>query len=193
MLFMSRNGKAPHFLGRTNRQGVPWVALLFSNLRACIAFLAVSSSAGRVYSALITLSGGEFNSNAITNPTALTQQVATFIVWATIEFVHIRFRKALRAQGQSLDTLPFKAKWHPYGTYAALAVNVFLVFFQGYTAFLNPFSTTDFVQNYILLPVFVIFVVVYKFWKKTKWVKLEEMDIWSGRREYADEEIVASR
>jgi amino acid transporter len=29
----------------------------------------------------------------------------------------------------------------------------------------------------------------YKFWKKTKFVKLEEMDIWSGRREYTDEEL----
>jgi len=57
--------------------------------------------------------------------------VATFIVWGTIEFVHIRFRNALKVQGQSVDDLPFKAKWYPYGTYAALAANVFLVFFQG--------------------------------------------------------------
>lgn len=44
--------------------------------------------------------------------------------------------------------------------------------------------------NYILLPVFVLFVVVYKFWKKTRWVRLEEMDIWTGRREFpASEEL----
>ena len=60
MLFMARNGKAPKILGRTNKAGVPWVALLFSNLVACIAFLSVSSSAGTVYDALITLSGGIF-------------------------------------------------------------------------------------------------------------------------------------
>ena len=64
LLFMARNGKAPKVLGRVNKAGVPWVALLLSNLVACIAFLAVSSSAGTVYNALITLSG-----------------VATFIVW----------------------------------------------------------------------------------------------------------------
>jgi len=132
------------------------------------------------------------------------ETVATFIVWGTIEFVHIRFRNALKVQGQSVDELPFKAKWYPYGTYAALAANVFLVFFQGenkiscllrpqlpiltlmlkgYTAFLNPFDSTAFVTNYILLPVFVILLVGYKFWKKTKWVTLEGMDIWTGRRE----------
>ncbi|MCJ1283022.1 hypothetical protein MMC26_002349 [Xylographa opegraphella] len=139
MLFMARNGKAPKILGRTNKAGVPWVALLFSNLIACIAFLSVSSSA-------------------------------------------VRFRNGMRAQCQSLDTLPFKAMWYPYGTYAALAANIFLIFFQGYTAFLTPFSATDFVTNYILLPVFVLLVLGYKYWKRTKWVRLEDMDIWSGRR-----------
>lgn len=64
MLFMARNNKAPKFFSKVNKAGVPWVSLLFSNLIACIAFLAVSDSAGTVYEALITLSG-----------------VATFIVW----------------------------------------------------------------------------------------------------------------
>lgn len=68
MLFMSRNGKAPHFIGRTNKAGVPWVALCFSNLFACIAFLSVSSDAGKLYSALITLSGGTFSTHTILLP-----------------------------------------------------------------------------------------------------------------------------
>lgn len=82
--------------------------------------------------------------------------------------------------------MPFRAAFYPWGTYASVAANIFLVFFQGYTAFLNPFSASDFVINYILLAVFVLFVVGYKVWKKTKWVKLHEMDIWSGRRTYDD-------
>jgi amino acid transporter len=57
-LFMARNGKAPKFLGRTNKAGVPWVALLFSNAFGCIAFIAVAKDGGTVYNALITLSGG---------------------------------------------------------------------------------------------------------------------------------------
>ncbi|KAJ5943818.1 hypothetical protein N7516_003986 [Penicillium verrucosum] len=169
LLFMSRNGKAPKFIGRTNRLGVPWVGLVFTNIFACIVFLEQSSSAGRVYSALITLSG-----------------VATFIVWSVIGVAHIRFRKALVAQGQDPSKLPFQALFYPWGTYFSLAANVFLIFFQGYTCFLNPFSSTDFVINYILLPVFVLFVIVYKFWNKTRVVRLEDMDIWTGRREHVD-------
>ncbi|KAI4129040.1 MAG: hypothetical protein LQ338_002456 [Usnochroma carphineum] len=145
MLFMARNGKAPRILGKVNKAGVPWISLLFSNLIACIAFLSVSDSAGTVYEALITLSG-----------------VATFIVWAAITLIHIRFRAGLLAQNQPLSSLPFKALWYPYGTYFALAANIFLVFFQGYTAFLRPFSGKDFVINYILLLVFAVLLVGYK-------------------------------
>ncbi|CAI7631714.1 unnamed protein product [Penicillium manginii] len=171
LLYMSRNGKAPKFIGRANKAGVPWVGLIFTNVFACIVFLGQSSSAGKVYSALITLSG-----------------VATFLVWSVIGICHIRFRKALVAQGEDPANLPFRAAFYPWGTYFSLGLNVFLVFFQGYTCFLKPFSPDDFVINYILLPVFALFIIIYKFWKKTKWVKLEEMDIWTGRREFAEEE-----
>ena len=106
-----------------------------------------------------------------------------------IALTHIRFRQALVVQGQSAADLPYQALWYPYGTYFALAANIFLIFFQGYPAFLNPFSADDFVIGYILLPVFAILMLGYKFWKKTKFVKLEEMDIWSGRREYSDAEL----
>lgn len=189
LLFMSRNGKAPKFIGRTNKAGVPWVGLIFTNIFACIVFLGQSSSAGQVFEALITLSGGTSPSIYNSNEPPLTLSVATFIVWSTIGICHIRFRRALVAQGQDPATLPFQAFLYPWGTYLALAANIFLVFFQGYTCFLDPFSATSFVVSYILLPVFALFVVVYKFWNKTKWVRLEEMDVWTGRREFVTDEI----
>ncbi|KKY20308.1 putative amino acid permease [Phaeomoniella chlamydospora] len=168
LVFMARtpNPKAPRFLGRTNSHGVPWTALIFSNIFACISFVSVGpAGAGKVYDALITLSG-----------------VATFIVWAIIGIVHVRFRRAMKLQGQIVEELPYQAMWYPWGTYASIAANIFLIFFQGYTAFLSPFSSSDFVINYILLPVFLLFVIGYKFYYKTRWVGLSEMDIWSGRR-----------
>ncbi|OAX79993.1 hypothetical protein ACJ72_05682 [Emergomyces africanus] len=176
LVYMGRSGKAPSLLGLTNKAGVPWVALLFSNAFACIAFISVSSNAGKLYEALITLSG-----------------VATFIVWGAIGITHIRFRQALAAQGEDLSTLPFKAAFYPYGTYFSLGANVLLIFFQGYPAFLNQFNAEDFVINYILVPVFVLFVVAWKWYKKTTWVKLSEMDIWSGRRDYGEAELIAKK
>lgn len=95
----------------------------------------------------------------------------------------------MAVQGDDPARLPFQAAFYPWGAYFALAANIFLIFFQGYTAFLNPFSVEDFIINYILLPVFVLFAVAYKIWNKTKIVKLEEMDIWTGRREVLEEEV----
>lgn len=54
---------------------------------------------------------------------------------------------------------------------------------SGYTCFLNPFSGTDMVINYILIPIFILLVGGYKLWHKTKFVKVHDMDIWTGRRE----------
>jgi amino acid transporter len=56
----------------------------------------------------------------------------------------------------------------------------------GYTCFLNPFSAQDFVINYILLPVFILFYFGWKFWHKTRIVKVHEIDIWTGRRDDLD-------
>jgi amino acid transporter len=125
MLYLARSQKAPSFLGHVDKRGVPWAGLLISNLFACISFMSVGAGAGTAYNALITLSG-----------------VATFIVWGTIGLVHIRFRQALVAQGECIDSLPFKAMWYPYGTYASLAANVFLVFFQ-VLIFLATFEGQD--------------------------------------------------
>lgn len=192
LLFMSRNGKAPKFIGRTNRLGVPWVGLVFTNVFACIVFLEQSANAGRVYSALITLSGGMLPSPEVYLLGVNQSSVATFIVWSVIGVAHIRFRQALVAQGQDPTKLAYQALFYPWGTYLSLAANVFLIFFQGYTCFLNPFSSTDFVINYILLPVFVVFVIFYKFWNKTHVVRLEDMDIWTGRREPVNPEDAES-
>ena len=40
--------------------------------------------------------------------------------------------------------------------------------------------------NYILIPVFVLMVLIWKVLKRTKLVKVTEMDIWTGRRGMED-------
>ncbi|CAF4178310.1 unnamed protein product, partial [Rotaria magnacalcarata] len=117
--YLGKTGRAPKFLGITNKYGVPWPAILFCNLFASICFInQAPGGAGAAYTYLINLSG-----------------VATFIVWAVITLTHIQFRRGLTAQGVSADELPFRAIWYPYGAYFGLGANIFLIFFQGYTSF----------------------------------------------------------
>ncbi|KAJ9498175.1 hypothetical protein H2202_006326 [Exophiala xenobiotica] len=111
---------------------------------------------------------------------------ATFIVWAFIGITHIRFRRAYARQGHDPKDLPFRAFLFPYGAYFVAGFNVFLIFISGYTAFLTPFNVATFVTSYLVIVIFVILYLGWKILKKTKWVKLEEMDLVTGRASYDD-------
>lgn len=78
--------------------------------------------------------------------------------------------------------MPYKALWYPYGAYLVAIINIFFVLIYGYQT-LHPFEAVDFVLSYIVIMIFVVLGVFWKFWTKTKVVKLEEMDLVSGRRD----------
>ena len=82
---------------RTNRYGTPWVALALCSAFCGLSYLTVSSGSRQVFTyfvALVTIFG------------ALT--------WMSILFSHIRVMGALKAQGISRDTLPYKAPFQPW-------------------------------------------------------------------------------
>ncbi|KAG8841163.1 hypothetical protein FRB91_005283, partial [Serendipita sp. 411] len=121
---LALEGKAPKIFRRVNRMGVPWPALLF-----CTAFCS-----SRVFKYFVNL-------------------VSTFgaITWMCILYTHIRFMKALKVQGISRDTLPYKAPFQPYGAYFAIVGTAIITFFKGFDAFL-PFKADGFVTAYIGIP-----------------------------------------
>ncbi|RYC55563.1 hypothetical protein CHU98_g10650 [Xylaria longipes] len=164
ILFMAQDGKAPKFLGWTNRRGVPAPAIVFANAFGALSLLNLSTGASNAYSYIVNLSG-----------------VSTFLVWGSISFTHIRFRQAWQAQGYQVEDLPFKALWYPGNAWFGLFANLFLALVQGWTTF-APFNAGNFVDAYILLPLFAIIYVVFKLWNKTRFWRLDEIDLQSGRR-----------
>jgi amino acid transporter len=164
VLFMAQEGKAPRFLGFTDSRGVPVYAIIFTNLFGALSMMNVSTGAGAAYNYIVNLSG-----------------VSTFLVWGSISFIHIRFRRAWSAQGRSVDELPFKSLWYPWNAYFGLAANAFLALVQGWTT-LSPFDAGNFVDAYILLPLFPVVWLVYKFFFKTRYWRLDEIDLDVGRR-----------
>jgi len=169
LLFMAQERKAPKFLGWTDRRGVPVPAIVFTNACGALSMMNISTGAGQAYSYIVNLSG-----------------VSTFIVWAAISFIHIRFRQAWKAQNMDLSTLPFKSMGYPWVAYFGVGANIFLALVQGWGT-LSPFVAGDFVDAYILLPLFVIIYVVYKLVFKTRYWRLEEIDLLSGRRRDLEE------
>jgi amino acid transporter len=125
-------------------------------------------SAGAAYNYIVNLSG-----------------VSTFLVWGSISFIHIRFRRAWAAQARSVHELPFKSFGYPWNAYFGLASNMFLALVQGWTS-LSPFNAGNFVDAYILLPLFPVIYVAYKFFFKTQFWSLHEIDLDSGRRQDLD-------
>jgi amino acid transporter len=169
LLFMAQDRKAPKILGWTDKRGVPIPAIIFTNLCGCLSMMNLSTGAAEAYTYIVNLSG-----------------VSTFLVWGAISFTHIRFRAAWKAQGHSVDELPFVSFGYPWNAYFGLGANLFLAVVQGWTT-LSPFKAGPFVDAYILLVVFPLIYVVYKLVFKTKFWDVHEIDLQSGRRRDLDE------
>lgn len=168
VLFMAQEKKAPGFLGYTDARGVPVAAIVFTNLFGALSMMNVSTGAGKAYTYIVNLSG-----------------VSTFLVWGAISFIHLRFRSAWAKQGHTEGQLPFKSALYPCNAYFGLAANIFLALVQGWQT-LNPFDAGNFVDAYVLLPLFVIIFVVYKVLFRTKFRNLQDIDLDSNRRKDVD-------
>lgn len=168
---LADQGRAPKFLLYTPFRGVPVYATIVSNAVGLLALINVASGAGKVFTYLIDLSGA-----------------ATFIAWACIGITHLRFRRAWHLQGQSAKDLPYRAFLYPWGAYFVTGVNIFLLFIQGYETLIKPWKPVDFVFDYIVIVLFLILLVGWKVYHKTKLVNLAEVDLQYGRRTYLEGE-----
>ena len=163
-------GKAPAVFKKVNRMGVPWPALLLCTAFCFLVYLNVASDGARVFGWFVNL-------------------VSAFgaLTWLTILWAHMRFMKALKAQGISRDSLPYKAPFQPWGNWFAFVSTVIITFFKGFDTFL-PWNTPNFITNYIAIPVFFTLWIGYKLMYKTKQLKPTEVDLVTGLRRIDEEE-----
>ncbi|KAF5108774.1 hypothetical protein DV454_005085 [Geotrichum candidum] len=161
---LSVNGKAPKFFSRTNRMGVPYVALGFSSLFCALAYLNCSSSSAKVFGYFVNV-----------------VSILGLLTWICILVTHIYFMRALKAQGIDRDTLVYKAPFQPYGSYISLGFCILIALIKNFTAFVFEFDKTSFITGYIGIPVFLALLFGYKIIMKTKTVLPEEADLYSLR------------
>lgn len=157
---LARDGKAPKFLGKLDKRGVPVNALIMTSLVGTLAFSTTFFGDGVVYVWLLNASG-----------------MAGFVTWVGIAIAHYRFRKAYVAQGRDLNDLPYRSKLFPIGPLFALGVCLVVIFGQNYEAFTGgSIDWLGAISAYIGLPLFFVLWLGYKFIKKTKVIPLEECD-----------------
>ena len=148
---------------------VPIPAIVVANATGALSMMNVSTGAAEAYQYIVNLSG-----------------VSTFLVWGSISFIHIRFRKAWKLQGYHVEDLPFVSLFYPYNAYFGVAANIILALIQGWQT-LAPFDAGSFVDAYILLVLFPIIYFGYKLVFKTRLWRVEEIDLQFGRRRDLEE------
>lgn len=161
---------APRFFARLNSQQVPWIATITTALVAGLCFGSSFIGAGQLWTWLQNLVG-----------------VSNQLSWISIGIASIRFRRGLDRQGKT-HLLPFKNWTYPFGPWIAVILNSFIVLVQGWSCFSPTFSPVDFVSYYIELPIMLIMFAAWKLIKRTKFVRLDDMDLETDVYTAADEE-----
>lgn len=167
------DGKAPQFL-TFEKFGVPYACVAVTAGLSCLVYLNVSSGSSEVFFWISNLSA-----------------VSTLIVWASISITYIRFYQALKYHEIPRSSLPFRSPFQPYLAYFALGFCVIVAFFNGFDCFFpGKFSAKTFVPPYIDIPIFLALFLGYKLWYRTKFVKLQDVDLWSGKEEIDRQEAL---
>ena len=163
---MAQEGKAPKFLKKVSKSGVPINCLYFTTAVSVIAFVGYLIGENSIYLWLVSASG-----------------MAGFIAWLGIAISHYRFRKAYVLQGKDLNDLKYKSKLFPLGPIIALVLCTVVIIGQDFGAIMSGHFLAA-LPTYIGLILFLVLYIGYKVVKKTKLVNLAEADF-SG--EYKEE------
>ncbi|KAJ5776956.1 Amino acid/polyamine transporter I [Penicillium odoratum] len=170
MCDLSLKGRAPSFLHRTNRRGVPIYALGVSASVATLAYANVASDSQLVFGYFV---------NTVT--------MLGLLVWISILITHIAFVRARKAQGIPDDALTFRARFGLVGTWLGLILCLFIsmTMILGTFTFDNngklKFHYQSAAASFVGLPIFLILIVGYKIVVRSKRVNSRNADMWTGK------------
>ncbi|KAI1407396.1 amino acid permease/ SLC12A domain-containing protein [Hypoxylon sp. FL1857] len=158
---LALEGKAPKFLTRCTRKGVPIYCVIFVLLIALLAFLQVSQNASVVLSWFVSL-----------------VTASQLINYSVVCVTYICFYRALKVQGISRDTLPYKGFCQPYAAYFALASTFTMTFIGGYTVFLpGKWNVPKFLFSYTMIGVCPVLFISWKLIRRTRFRRPYEVDL----------------
>ncbi|PVH85287.1 amino acid permease-like protein [Cadophora sp. DSE1049] len=158
---MAREGHAPKIFLKTNRMGIPYIAVGSISIFMCLGFMTLSEGASVAFGWLQDL-----------------VSVAALVGWMTICTVYLRFYYGCKKQGIPRESLPWKAPFQPYAAWFSLISFTVLLLTGGYVTFIHGhWDTETFVSSYINIPIFFILYFGYKFVKKTSIIPLSEIPI----------------
>jgi amino acid transporter len=173
---LADRGQAPKILGYIDRSGRPLVAILFSSAFGFIAYIVAAGDEvrGKAFTWMLAISG-----------------LASIFNWASICLCHIRFRRAWKLKGHTLDELAFRSQATVWGSWAGFIFNILVLIAQfwtgvapvGYAELSAGDRVQTFFQAYLAFPIVALCFIVFKLVYKTKFKRAHEIDVTSGKRE----------
>lgn len=104
---LGNEGTIPKNISKTNKNGIPVIALCLSMLGGLLALLSSIFAADTIYLVLVSVSG-----------------LAVVIVWTAIALAELNFRKQFLKSGHSLSELKYKTPWYPVIPLFALITSI---------------------------------------------------------------------
>ncbi|KAI1791056.1 amino acid permease-domain-containing protein [Ganoderma leucocontextum] len=167
LLALARHGQAPRVFGWVNSRGVPVPSLVLSLAISFISFLTTIWGEGVVFTWLISLTG-----------------ISALLVWGTIGAISLRFRAAWKAQGRTVEDLPYVQPLYPALPLLTVGLAVAMLAAEGYASVVKqPFDWRNIIATYVGV---VVFIATYVGWtayellwlrKRQHFVPIMEVDL----------------
>ncbi|EEB94715.1 hypothetical protein MPER_06427, partial [Moniliophthora perniciosa FA553] len=164
---LAENGFAPRIFTYVDKSSRPLFSVLLFLATTPIAYINTAKDGATVFDWLVAISA-----------------LSTLITWLSICICHLRFRRAWKAQGHSVEELPFKALGGEYGSWFGVILIILVLIAQFYVAIWPPnFEGTtgdrvaSFFQAYMAAPIIVGFWVAGYAWKRTRPRRAHEIDL----------------
>ncbi|KXT16498.1 hypothetical protein AC579_1340 [Pseudocercospora musae] len=171
MQALAAEGMAPKALAYIDKRGRPLWCVLIQLSFGLLAFVNEATNGGpQFFNWLLALTG-----------------LANFFIWATICFSHIRFRAGWKAQGRSIEEIPYKAFFGIWGSYLGIAMNILCLIACFYVALWpvggSP-NAEDFFESYLAAPLILSMYICWKVYRRDwkLFIRAAEMDVTTGMR-----------
>lgn len=177
---LAQQGYAPKIFTYIDRSGRPLWSVVFIIAFGPIAYVSLAAAGSTVFDWLLALSG-----------------LAALFTWGSICLSHIRFRSAWKAQGHTLDEIPFQAAGGVYGSYLGLFLCFIVLIAQFYVALCpvgGGFNDAEgFFKSYLAAPIVLVFWLAAWLYQGRTWMTIKDIDVDTGRRDLPWAEINAYR
>lgn len=178
---LAEQGMAPKLFRYVDRRGRPTPALIASLLFGLIAFLVYYTDGGTVFNWLSSIAG-----------------LSAVFTWGSVCFVHIRFRRAWLAQGFTTKMMPWASPLGIYGSIVGFVLNVLVIcasfyygaFPIGEGTMTSQERASNFFESMLSLVIVIVLFLGHKLVTRSRFVRFNEIDVLSGRREPVPEEVL---